>query len=91
MNVISMPIVGVASISFYVGLYHLFIFVRRRQLPEHLTFALMFFINVFYDIFCIGLYQSTSLTESEKWERLLNWKGLFTSQSRFRPDWHRNE
>ena len=58
-----------ASISLYVGFYHLFIYFRRRQNREDLTFAFLCFAIVFYDAFCVGLYNATSVSEGAQWQR----------------------
>ncbi|MBN2116878.1 MAG: PAS domain S-box protein [Anaerolineales bacterium] len=69
MNTLSIPVVAIASISFYVGFYHLLIYLRRRQNREDLTFALLCFAIVFYDVFCTGLYNATSVSEGAQWQR----------------------
>ncbi|HEX6035705.1 MAG TPA: PAS domain S-box protein, partial [Anaerolineales bacterium] len=69
MNTLSIPVVAMAGISFYVGLYHLLLYVRRRQNHEDLTFAFLCFSIVFYDIFCVGLYNATSVSEGVRWQR----------------------
>ena len=69
MNTLSIPIVVMASISLYVGLYHLSIYIRRPQYRENLTFALLCFSAVFYDAFCVGLYNATSVIEGAQWQR----------------------
>jgi PAS domain S-box-containing protein len=69
MNTISIPVVAMASISFYVGFYHLSIYTRRRQHREDLTFALLCFIVVFYEALCAGLYNATSVAEGARWQR----------------------
>ena len=69
MNTLSIPIVAMASISLYVGLYHLLIYIRRPQYREDLTFALLCFANVFFDAFCVGLYNATSVIEGAWWQR----------------------
>ncbi|HMB25292.1 MAG TPA: PAS domain S-box protein, partial [Anaerolineales bacterium] len=69
MNTLSIPVVAIASISFYVGIYHLLIYFRQRQNRADLTFALLCFTIVFYDAFCAGLYNATSLLEGVQWQR----------------------
>ena len=69
MNTLSIPVVAMASISLYVGLYHLSIYFRRRQNREDLTFALLCFAIVFYDAFSVGLYNATSIVEGAGWQR----------------------
>ena len=69
MNALSIPVVAMASISFYVGFYHLLIYFRRRQFREDLTFAFLCFVYVFYAAFCVGLYNATSVIEGAQWQR----------------------
>jgi hypothetical protein len=70
MNVISIPIVVIASISFFVGLNHLSIYIQQRQSRVDLTFAVMCFTNGLYDVFCAGLYNAASVAEGAQWQRL---------------------
>ncbi|MGC9396143.1 MAG: histidine kinase N-terminal 7TM domain-containing protein [Anaerolineae bacterium] len=70
MNAQSIPAVVIASISFYVGLYHLLIYFRRKQHREDLTFALMCLATGFYAVFCSGLYNAGSVLEGAQWQRL---------------------
>ena len=69
MRTLSIPAIVMASISFYVGLYHLLIYFRRRQHREDLTFALTGLATGFYDVFCAGLYSATSVAEGVQWQR----------------------
>jgi hypothetical protein len=69
MSTLSIPAVVMASISFYVGLYHLLIYSRRKQHREDLTFALMCLATGLYDVFCAGLYSSTTVAEGVQWQR----------------------
>ena len=69
MSALSIPAIVMASISFYVGLYHLLIYFRRRQHREDLTFALTSLATGFYDVFCAGLYSATSVAEGVQWQR----------------------
>lgn len=69
MNVLSSPVVAMAGISLYVGLYHLLIFLRRPQNRTDLTFALLCFSTVFYDAFCVGLYNASTVAEGAHWQR----------------------
>jgi PAS domain S-box-containing protein len=65
----SVSTVVMASVSFYVGLYHLLIYLRRRQHREDLTFALLCLAAGLYDVFCAGLYSATSVAEGVQWQR----------------------
>jgi PAS domain S-box-containing protein len=69
MNAQSIPVVAMASISLYVGFYHLLIYFRRRQHREDLTFALLCLVTSLYDVFCIGLYNSSTVAEGVQWQR----------------------
>ncbi len=69
MNTLSIPLVVVASIAFYVGLYHLLMYRRRQQQRQDLIFALLCLIGGLYDVFCIGLYGATSVAEAARWQR----------------------
>ena len=69
MSTLSIPAVVMASISFYVGLYHLLIYFRRKQHREDLTFALMCLATGFYAVFCAGLYSATSVAQGVQWQR----------------------
>lgn len=70
MSALSIPTVVMASISFYVGLYHLLIYLRRRQHREDLTFALMCLATSLYEVCCAGLYNATSVAEGAQWQRM---------------------
>jgi PAS domain S-box-containing protein len=70
MSALSIPTVVMASVVFYVGLYHFLIYFRRRQHREDLTFALLCLATGFYDVFCAGLYNATSVAEGARWQRL---------------------
>jgi PAS domain S-box-containing protein len=70
MSALSIPAVVMASVVFYVGLYHFLIYFRRRQHREDLTFALLCLATGFYDVFCAGLYSATSVAEGAQWQRL---------------------
>ncbi|MBN2393958.1 MAG: PAS domain S-box protein [Anaerolineae bacterium] len=70
MNAQSIPVIVIASISIYVGLYHLLIYFRRKQHREDLTFALLCLATGGYDVFCAGLYNASSVAEGAQWQRL---------------------
>ncbi|GIK40070.1 MAG: hypothetical protein BroJett011_39030 [Chloroflexota bacterium] len=70
MSALSLPTVVMASISFYVGLYHLLIYLRRRQHREDLTFGLMCLATSLYEVCCAGLYSATSVAEGVQWQRM---------------------
>jgi hypothetical protein len=59
-----------ASICFYVGGYYLFFYLKRPQIRKHLPFALLCLSVCLYDIFCGGLYNSSSIEKGAFWENL---------------------
>ena len=69
MNTQSIPAVIMAGICVYVGTYHLIVFLRRPQSRQNFTFALTCFSIGFYDIFCAGLYNTTSSVDGVNWQR----------------------
>jgi len=69
MNAVSLPAAVMAGITFYVGLGHLFIFLKERLHREHLTFSLTCFGMGVYDVLCSGVYSSTSAEEALSWQR----------------------
>ena len=70
MNPLFITAVAMASVTFSVGFYHLFIYSRLRQGREHLAFALTCLAVGFYDVFCAGLYGAGSVSEGIRWQRL---------------------
>lgn len=70
MNRVSIPVVMMAAVSFYVGIFYLWVFFGRRSDREKLSFSITCFIVAFYDIFCAGLYNSGSLADGMMWQRL---------------------
>ena len=63
------PIV-VGSITFYVAVYHTFLYFRRRpQHREYLTFALACFSLTLFDVLCAYVGNSVSVAEVAKWQR----------------------
>ena len=69
MSAHSLPVAVMAGITFYVGVYHFFIFLRRRTHRADLTFALTCLAVSAYDVFCVGLYNATSVVEGVVWQR----------------------
>lgn len=81
-----------ASINFYVGAYYFFFYAKRPQVREHLPFALLCLSVGFYDVFCVGLYNSLSIYDGVIWQRfqmdavvaisvfLIWFTGIFTEQ-----------
>jgi len=70
MNVISIPVIVMAGISFYLAFYHLLIYLRRRTHREHLTFALTCLPMGLYDVCCAFVYNSSSVAQSLPWQRM---------------------
>ena len=69
MNALSVPVVLMAGLSVYVAVYHLMIYARRRQRRGDLRFALLCLANALYDVFCAGLYNSSSVAEGAVWQK----------------------
>jgi diguanylate cyclase (GGDEF)-like protein len=96
MNTVSYPLIVMASITLYVGANHLFLYLNRRDAREHLPFSLLCLSVVVYDIFCIGLYNSQSVSQGIIWQGLqlktvsfisifIMWfVGIFTGQKKNR-------
>ena len=70
MSTVSYPLIVMASITFYVGASHLFLYLNRRDARQHLPFSLLCLSVVAYDIFCIGLYNSASISQGVVWQGL---------------------
>ena len=58
MSPFSIPPIVMAGVVCYVGLYHLLIYLRRRQYRENLTFALLCFVVCLYDVCSASLTQA---------------------------------
>jgi PAS domain S-box-containing protein len=69
MNPASVPPIVMAGLAFYVGHYHLLIFVKRRSHREDLYFALTCFATCAYDLLCAGLYDAASAQAGAWWQR----------------------
>lgn len=88
----SYPCIIMASINFYVGVYYIFFYLKRPQSKEHLPFSLLCLSVGLYDVFCVGLYNSSSIYDGIIWQKLqldtvvaisvfLIWfTGIFTGQ-----------
>jgi diguanylate cyclase (GGDEF)-like protein len=59
-----------ASLTFLVGALYLFTFAKGRKQSIHMSFALLCFAVGMYDVFSIGLYDSTSLAAGLVWQNL---------------------
>jgi PAS domain S-box-containing protein len=69
MNAVAVPVLVVAGITLYAGIYHLGLYVRRRDRAD-LYFALTCFAMALYDVAAAGLYGSESLEQGSRWQRL---------------------
>lgn len=69
MNPFVIAVAMMAAISLYAGLYYLWMYLRRRDARENLSFALTCFSMALYDIFSAGLYGSSSVAEGMGWQR----------------------
>jgi PAS domain S-box-containing protein len=59
-----------AVVTFYVGIYHLFLYFRRhRTHNEDLPFSLTCFTMGFYDMMCVGAYNASSVESGFVWQR----------------------
>jgi len=65
----SMPAIIMASITFFVGVSHLVIYLRQPQRRENLTFAATSLGASLYDAFCARLYSVGSVAEGIPWQR----------------------
>ncbi len=70
MNLVSIPVALMAAVCFYVGLYYVLFFLRRRGEMENLLFACTCFSIALYDGFCVGLYNASSFADGMFWQRL---------------------
>ncbi len=70
MGLLSMPATAMAGIAFYMGFYHLLVFIRRRTLRNSLMLALLSFSIGMYCVFCAGLYSANSVADGVRWQRL---------------------
>ncbi|MCP4895854.1 MAG: PAS domain S-box protein [bacterium] len=70
MNMASLPAIVLAGIAIAVGLYHTFIFVRRRDHRVDLSFALVCATIVLYDVFCAALYSADTPEIGVEWQHM---------------------
>ncbi|MFC1502593.1 histidine kinase dimerization/phosphoacceptor domain -containing protein [bacterium] len=70
MNILSIPIIIMATVAAYVGFYHLYIYFRREfRHREDLTFAITCLAMSLYDIFSIGMYNAGNISNGIIWQR----------------------
>jgi len=67
---LAIPCLAMSAINAYLGVYHLVLALRRPQVREQLPFGLLCLSVAAYDVFCVGLYNSTSLAQGVFWQRL---------------------
>jgi diguanylate cyclase (GGDEF)-like protein len=79
MNAVSYPLIVMASAILYVGSSHLFLYLHRKDMREHLPFSLLCLSIALYDVFCIGLYNSHSVAQGIIWQNLQLQAGNFIS------------
>lgn len=70
MHLLSIPCIAMAAVNFYVGAYYLYFYLKKRQIREHLPFALLCLSVGCYDVFSAGLYNSRSIADGVFWQRL---------------------
>jgi class 3 adenylate cyclase len=66
----AVPSVVFSVLCLYVGLYHLWIYLKRPSEKENLSFSVMTLLMVFYYIFVSQLYNADSPANSLIWMRL---------------------
>lgn len=71
MYVINTILIIFFSISLFTSIIHLFLYMKIRQMKEHLFFSLFCFSVALYDIFSFFLYNSSSLGEGIIYQRLI--------------------
>ena len=69
MNLQSIPVLLVAAITLYVGWAQLLFCRRHMRRRHHFLFALSCLLVSVYDIFSVGLYNSSSVAEGVMWQR----------------------
>ncbi len=70
MTIQAIPVIALAAISGFVGLFFVFVFFRNQNYPRSGSFGLVCLAIVLYDIGCIGLYNSQTIETSAHWQRL---------------------
>jgi hypothetical protein len=69
MNSLAVSSLVLGGINCCAGALYLLLYLRRREIREHLPFALMCLCIAVYDVFCAGLYSSRSVVEGVFWQR----------------------
>jgi GGDEF domain-containing protein len=70
MNIFSSMDLVLFFISAYVGLYHLFLFLNKKNEAEKLHFSLLCISIAVNDIACVGLYNSVSVPSGIFWQNI---------------------
>jgi len=65
----SIPVILMCAIAFYVGLYHLFFYFIRKESKMNFYFAAICFSIGMYDVACVGLYNSFSVSSGIFWQK----------------------
>jgi PAS domain S-box-containing protein len=66
----SAPLIVLAGVTFFVGVYHLLLFFRRPRNREYLTFSVSCLAMGLYDVFCAVLYGAANPGDGALWQRL---------------------
>jgi PAS domain S-box-containing protein len=66
----SIPSLIVGSVAFYIGLFHLFLYLQRRALRLQVIFSLMSFLVSLYDMFTVLLYNAKDFRSGVLWQRM---------------------
>src|SRR5512147_2784561 len=69
MNALAVASLVLGGINCCAGALYLLLYLRRREIKEHLPFALMCLCVAAYDAFCARLYNSGSVVEGVFWQR----------------------
>ncbi|MFO0696009.1 MAG: ATP-binding protein [Polyangiales bacterium] len=70
MQPVAVPVVALAGISAHLAVYHLMLFLRRRDGERRdLYFAATAALIALYDVFTVGLYDCASSAEGAVWQR----------------------
>ncbi len=74
-NQLAFPTYILASITIYVGMYHLMLYRNRRSEKSIFLFSLLCFSTAYYQISCGGLYGSETVDQALFWQRF-NFSGI---------------
>jgi PAS domain S-box-containing protein len=66
----SIPLIIMASLTFYVGAYSVLLFIKQPRRASHASFAASCICVGMYDLFCAGLYGVGSPAAGAPWQRL---------------------